>query len=751
MSNKRRLRSHMVSGSFVIGMAMTAVSLPPVAFAQNSAPSTEPAAMPELATDQRPANKKIDEVIVTAQKREQALFDVPLAVSAFSGQQLEDMGADSLTDIALSTPGFSVTESGPGVQTLQIRGISPAFGEATVGYLLDNITLTSFSSSQPDAATFDLASVEILRGPQGTLYGEGSMGGTVKLRTNKPLMGQWELIAQGGGFHTELGDPSYEANAAVNVPVTENSAARIVVGYADIGGFIDQKKLDRPNDNFNEKLNGRIRYLWDVTESIDVNILALGQKIEAGSANAADENYNQFDGSDIGIDDDSTAFSVDLNWDMGWSTLLFTNSYFTRDLEARFDGREGTVGSVTIFNATGIDLGPLDQTLSPILQDILDQGVEAVPLILGTNTDTVVSEARLQGSWDDRLYWTAGVYLQDQEETVRIAGDIITSVGLAVTVADTYRTSESLAYSVFGQAEYDFFPWMNLAIGGRYFVEDMTIIVEGEVNTQSANSNDDLRYEAFTPRVSLSFRGPENAFGFVDQSLLYMSYSRGFRSGGANTRTEGSGVSPTYDPDFIDNYEVGGKVIFFDNLLSVELAYYYYEWTDVQVIDQEEGAQLTSIANTGSTEANGIDWSVTLSPLPGLSLIYAGALIDTDYVTNSASKQKGDPVDFVPELQYSAAASYHTNVTDLIGLMGRVDYTYQDRSVQTNRSSGINREGDDVEMLNARLGIELPRWQLYLYGRNLLNRSGAMAPSLEERQPRPRPRQVGVQFNISLN
>lgn len=709
----------------------------------------------EASEEQAPAPRekdaRLDEVIVTAQKREQALFDVPIAVSAFSGQELEDMGADSLGDIALSTPGFSVTESGPGVQNLQIRGMSAAFGESTVGYLLDNITLTSFSDTQPDAATFDLASVEILRGPQGTLYGEGSMGGTVKLMTRKPVIGQFELIGQGGAFRTKGGDDSFEANAAINIPVTENSAARVVLGYADIGGYIDQLKLGRDNDNFNEKLNGRARYLWDVTDTLDVNFLVLGQKTEAGSSNAADPNYNQQDGSEIGIEDDSSAYSVDVNWDMGFSSLLVTSSYFTRDLEARFDGREGTVSSVTIRNATGFDLGPIDQIASPIVQQILAQGVEAVPLVLATQTDTFVGEARISGSWRDRLYWTGGAYLQQQDETVRIAGDLVAQGVSTVTVADTYRTSESTAYSIFGQVEYDFFPWMNLAVGGRYFVEDLTVRVRGEVTLQNSDSDDDLNYDAFTPRVTLSFRGPDQAFGFVDSSLLYTSYSRGFRSGGANTRTANSGVTPTYDPDFIDNYELGGKVILFDNLISLELAGYYYEWTDVQVIDQEDGAQLTSITNTGSTEAMGLDWGLTLVPINGLKLIYAGGIIDTEYVTNSASKQKGDPVDFVPELQYTLAASYHGVIKGDVSGMARIDYSHQDGSVQTSRTSGINRESEDLEIINARLGVELPRWQLYVYGRNLTDTNTAIAPSLEERQARPRPRSIGVQFNLTLN
>lgn len=706
----------------------------------------------------------LEEVLVTAQKREQALFDVPMAVSAFSGQTLEDMGADNLSDIAASTPGLTVAESAPGVQKLQIRGISANFGKATVGYQLDNISLTSFSSHQPDAATFDLASVEILRGPQGTLYGEGSMGGTIKLQTVKPSTEGWELIAQLNTFSTELGEDSKEANAAINIPVADKHAARLVLGYADIGGYIDQTELNRPDDNYNEKRNARLRYLWDISDTIDLNVMVMEQRIEAGSGNTADENYEQRDLSDIGIEDESSAYSIDLNWELPWFNVLFTNSLFTRELSARFDGREGTIDSFNedAINATlglpfALPIGPFED----LLQAAVGAGLGGVPIENEVETDTLVSELRLQGSWDERLYWTAGIFARKQDEFVSTFGELQTiAPGVAQPVADVATTSNSSVVSFFGQVEYDFTSWFNLAVGARYFEEDLDIHTRGIAGLETggpgsndATSDDYLDFEAFTPRITASFRAPEHLFGFVDQSMLYLSYARGFRSGGANIRTAANEVPAGFSPDFIDNYEIGGKMIFLDNRISLELAYYEYEWTDVQIIvDGTENGQpgLSYIANAGSTDASGFDWSLVVSPLQGLQLIYSGSHIDTEYTTNTASKIKGDPVDFVPDRQYALAAAYKRHLFADIGGFARADYTFQDDSVQTNRTTNTNLDSDDIRLLNARLGLESERWQLYLYGRNLEGEDGRLAPSQRERSARARPKQVGIQLNFSF-
>ncbi len=698
---------------------------------------------------------QVDEIIVTAQKRVQPLFDVPMSVSAFSGATLEDMGADTLSDIAAATPGFSVSESGPGVQSLQIRGIASAFGKATVGYQLDNVSLTSFSDTQPDAATFDLQSVEILRGPQGTLYGEGSMGGTVKLMTRKPDYDGWAFLGQGGYFLTEGGDPSAELNLATNMPVAGNQAARLVLGYAELGGFVDQVELQRPNDNYNRKLNARLRYLWEPAARWSASVMVLAGDIEAGSSNAADENYEQSDKAPVGIDDASQAYSLDLNYAAAWADVLLTSSFFTREIFATFDAREGTVNSLSV---EAIGRGVLGTSLPAItalegpLQAIATDTVDAVPTFLSDQNDSFVSELRLNGSGSERIFWTAGVHVRQQNEAVRVAGEIGLTEGAAVPLADTTNVSDSLSTSLFGQFEYDWTPWLNMAVGARYFREDLEVEIAGQVYGQSTDSHDTLRFTAFTPRLTFSLRAPDQRFAGVDSAMAYLTYARGFRSGGANTRIEGDdSIKPTYDPDTLDSYELGGKLIFWDRLLTVESAVYYMQWKDVQVVVQEEGSQLlTSIANAGNTEGLGVDWNITLAPLPGLQLIHSGAYLETEYVTDTDSKYRGDPVDFVPPLQYSFALAYSRPLWGRWGMMARADYNYQDPSVQTSRSSGISFQSEAVRMANLRIGLETERWQIYVFGRNLLDNEGPTAPQPDDRQPRARPPSYGLQASFDF-
>lgn len=695
---------------------------------------------------------KLEEIVVTAQKRAQPLYEVPMSVSAFSGDALEDMGADNLSDIAAATPGFTVSESGPGVQNLQIRGISSTFGKATVGYQLDNISLTSFADTQPDAATFDLASVEILRGPQGTLYGEGSMGGTVKLLTKKPDFAGWEFLGQGGYFLTDGGDASTEANFALNVPVTDDQAARLVLGYGDIGGFIDQEEMNRPNDNYNKKLNGRLRYLWEPSQEWSASFMVLAGAIDAGSSNAADENYTQRDKAPVGIDDASQAYSLDLNRSFGWADVLFTNSYFTRELTATFDAREGTVDSFSLEAIGRAVLGMTLPAIGPVegpLQDLATETIDGIPTVIADANDSFVSELRLNSVGLEKAFWTAGLYLKKQEETVRVAGTINTVEGADIVLADTENFSDSTVTSIFGQFEYDWTPWLNMAIGARYFREKLNVDITGEVYAQSTDSQDRLNFSAFTPRLTLSLRGPEDLWGFVDHMLGYVTYSQGFRSGGANTRIEGDdSVTPTYRPDTLNSYEIGGKLIFWDRLLTLESAVFYTDWRDVQVIVQEQGSQLlTSIANAGNTHGLGVDWIITLAPLEGLQLIHSGAYIDTEYVTTTDDKFAGDPVDAVPPLQYSFAAAYSRPVFGGWNMMARADYNFQDVSEYTSRTQGIFRKSDPIRMANVRIGLEGDRWQFYAYGRNLLDNEGLLAPSTPDRAPRARPPHYGVQLN----
>lgn len=694
-----------------------------------------------------------DTIVVTAQKREQLLAEVPMSVTALSGEELEKLGAENLRDIAAVTPSFSVVESGPGVQHLQMRGISSAHGQATVGYQLDNVSLASFSLTQPDAATFDLASVEILRGPQGTLYGEGSMGGTVKLITRQPRIGEWQAIAKGDAFLTDGGDPSVEANAALNVPLLDSAALRLAGGIADSGGYIDQVVLEEDNHNRARKKNGRARLRWEPGADWVVGAMALYQSIDAGSVNAADDEYKKYDGIDVGIDDHGRIFSVDVQWSPSFANLFWTASQFSRQNTVVFDARDAVVSQISV----GGFLPPGFEFLDAILRPIAEQLVRGSPGGYAVDTESRMTELRLSSNGLGPWTWTAGVYVRELDQLLELDASVqlntlpgLPSLAPAIPIIDVTTRTESLAGAVFGQLEYDWTDWLNTAIGARYFREKLDVASRGSAVVFDATSDDRLSYSAFTPRAVVSAKLADPGYDFLDRALFYLSYAEGFRSGGANIQAS-SEIPPTYDPDTLRAYELGTKLDLWSGLLIAELAIYYNRWDDVQVVIVPEGGtgNFSAIANSGNAEGKGVDWNLVLTPWPRVRLYQSGGYIDTHFITDTDSKRKGDPIDFVSPLTLAAGASlafdwFSGHASEL-----RVDYNYADVS-RYQRQGSFDRYSDPIRMLSARLSVDTGAVQFALYGRNLLDNEGALDANAPERQARARPPHYGIEMKIEF-
>lgn len=696
-------------------------------------------------TDNSRHRSAIEEVIVTAQKREQALIDVPMSVTAISGQALEEMGAASLLDISQVSPGFSVVEAGPGLQNLQMRGISSTFGKATVGYQFDSVSLTSFSLTQPDAATFDLAGVEVLRGPQGTLYGEGSMGGTIKLMSNTPKLDTWEGRLQFQARQTKDGDSGRDIDGMVNIPISERSALRIVASGGETGGFIDQPALNNENANYANQRNGRMRYHWEALNWLTVDAMVMAAKTDGGASNAADENYEQPDRTESNIDDEMYLYSLDLGFDFDFADVIFSNAYFDRDFLFNYDGREGVPGLLK----TGID--PLDVLAKPIILE----GVNSVPSTLLTQTKTLVSELRLSSKGAGRFYWIAGLYYRDFKENSGQSG-FISNRGLEVPLQNYIFESESESTAVFGQVEMDWTPWLNTALGARFFREHIVTQTRGSSGGMSIDNFDDDTYTAFTPRLTISLRAPDGWPGVAEHILGYVSVSEGFRSGGANIRFSDDSMTPafgddvpsTYDPDYITTYEVGGKVVFEGGRVTVEAAIFHNEWEEVQ--QATRGDTFSWIANVGNTEGTGVELNLMWSPLQGLNLNLSGAYIDTEFTSGSLAKEPGDPVDFVAPVTASAGVSYSFNWAEAYPGFVRIDYNYSDRSVYFDRGLNYDFESDVIRFVNARIGLEREAYQLYLFGRNLLDQRIAVDANRIEFQARSRPRTLGVELNVNF-
>lgn len=482
-----------------------------------------------------PAPKRraaIEEITVTAQKREQKLFDVPMSISAFSGESLKEMGAENLMDVAVATPGFSVSEDGPGVQSIQLRGIASAFGKSTAGYQFDNVPLTSAPGTQPDVPSYDLASIEILRGPQGTLYGEGSMGGTIKLGSNKPDFEGWEGTAMTGFSVTKDGAPSYDLKTAINMPLTDSQAMRLVLTKVEIGGYIDQTEFAIDNHNFAKKVNGRLKYRYEPNDFFMMSAMVMANETEAGSSNAADENYERRDQADVGVDDSGQIYNLDFDFDFDSWNVLIASSIFRRDIDVVFDIRDGVInaveGSVPV-PIPGFDPGSL-----------VSGTLGGTPAQFNNVNDTFANEIRFSGSPWPELFWTAGTYYKTGDDNQIIFSEIEAPDGSSIQpLVDTNKQIDSEVYSLFGQVEYDFTSWLNVALGTRYFREDVITDIDGTVITNDVTTYTDQTFSTVSSKFTMSLRSPDD-WGIANQAMGYFTVGEGFRSGGANIFYEGA-------------------------------------------------------------------------------------------------------------------------------------------------------------------------------------------------------------------
>lgn len=705
--------------------------------------------------------QRLDSIVVTAQKREQAIYDVPIAITGLSEDRMQKQGMKSLRDIAAVTPSFSVVETGPGIQKLQIRGISSAIlGAATVGYVLDNVSLTGFSDFTPDANTFDLASVEILRGPQGTLYGEGSMGGTVKLNTRQPKIGEWDFRARAEHFLTDGADGGTELSAAVNVPLGESLAMRVVGDAAKIGGFINEVRLGEDNYNSAEKKNGRARWSWLASDALTVNGLLLGQAIDARTSNAADENYERRDEKDLGIEDRSTIVATDATWNASFADVFGTLSSFQRHNIFTYDAREAVTEQVRL-GTVGAPISPGlggATPLDPLTVGAADQFIGGSPGTNEVDSDSQLAEVRLSSNDGESLFWIAGVYAQRKnvlaivDTTVALDLQGLPAPGGSPPVQVAYLTldSRSQATAIFGQLEYDWNDWFNTALGARYFQEKVRAENHGTILNERVDSIDNLNFSAFTPRAVGSFRLPPEWFANVDNWLAYVSYAQGFRSGGANIRSRPQ-VPPTFEPDTLITYELGSKLEMYQGYFTAELALFFNDWRDVQVevFPPNQGAiRIAAIQNAGNTQGLGVEWNFVINPRPRTSFYLTGSYIDTKYVKGSEIKMKGDFVDFVPAFGGAAGASYGFNWRDGVPGYARVDYNYT--GVSNYRvADGRLLSSDAVHFLSARIGLETQKFKLNLYGKNLLDFEGALDANLPEKQARARPPSYGVEVEFN--
>jgi len=704
------------------GTAIAALSAVP-AFAQDAAqPQTQ--AMGNAPADGN-AGTEGTTIIVTAQKRDEELQDVPLSISVVSGEELTEQGSASLVDYAGYVPGMQVTNTGtPGQGTITLRGIAALSGSSTVGIYLDEAPVGSSNiynratAFAIDLLPYDIQRIEVLRGPQGTLYGASSIGGLLKYVTVQPDPN--DLRVRGGveAFHIDGGDGfGWSANAMVSVPViADRLAVSGSLSWRSSPGWVDSvnnAELDDQNDY--EQIGGRAALLWRPTPELSVRLSGIWQTIEAegNGQYAADivtgerigdgRSFNNYLPEGFSFDLDYYAATVD--YDFGGAVLTSATTYS----ETR--------------SAQDTDASYIFGVLFPLLTGgAIPPG--RTPFTIDLGLEKFTQEVRLASPGGGRFDWLIGGFYTDETTTNQqlirsfdIAGNPIPPLDPLAVVAlpATYRE-----YAVFGNGTFRFSEQFNVTAGVRWARNEQTFrqISSGAV-VPVADDPGSSEESVFTYSVSPQFH-------FSEEAMIYARVASGYRPGGPNVILPG--VPPTVNADRITNYEVGVKADLAGGAVSVDVAAFYMDWSDIQVTRSFGG--INGQANGGKAESKGIEGTLILRPFPGLALTAIGSYTDATLSEDvpEISGFEGDRLPNVPKFSGALRADYEFRLGGRsTGTFG-VGLRHSGSRFSLVESDPLAARSEGYTSLDLNAGVSInERWTVRAYARNLLNDDGELS------------------------
>jgi iron complex outermembrane receptor protein len=700
-------------------------------------------------SDDAAADGQLQEVVVTATKRSQDAKDVPLSIGVVSGSDLTDLHVTSVEDISRLVPGISFAAhnngpNGPGQDNITIRGVSSTVGNPTVGIYLDEVPLITITGYEGDTEPrlVDVDRIEVLRGPQGTLYGASSEGGTVRFITNTPDSHEFSGWVRQEFSDTKDGGFNYDTKGVLNIPVVSDIfALRVSAEYGKESGYLDRYALDgsiaagtatagellrtRTNPDGNESVS--IKGLYTPSDDLSITPALLYQRYSVSDSSSfipATGLFNTYVPVP-GADTDSMLIpSLTVKKGLGFAELTSITSYVDRKVERQSDG--------TFFNSAAVAQFYLDTVGAPPYstnQHANDYILGNIPSPV-TFTDafnTWTQEFRLQSADDKaRIRWVAGAFVADQEWShldyepapgfgaafqsiygynINLDPVLNPSIGtpqfnpnfwandLMWTV---YDHNDVKQYALFGQIDADLLPNLHVGLGERYvWAEEKFSETGGGLfdfgggGTQGTPYLSSARFSTSTPKATLTL-------DVSDDTSLYASAGKGFRLGGATTPNTnavcleglaelGINSAPTsYGPDQLWSYEFGTKNVLFEKTLSINADMYYITWKNLQqtITIPICGGALN--ANVGDAEAIGGELEVRYKPpfLRGLT-ITANAGGEHAYITsssNTVTAQVGQDVLYTPKLTANVTANYTWLLSDTNNAFVLADYEYTGKS-----------------------------------------------------------------------
>jgi outer membrane receptor protein involved in Fe transport len=640
------------------------------------------------------ATGPLQEIVVTATRHEESLSKVPISVTALTGDDMDTRGIKDFQDVARFTPGVDIDNSG--TNNISIRGIASTGGAGTTGIYLDDTPIQmralAFNPDEALPKSFDIDRIEVLRGPQGTLFGSGSEGGTVRYITTQPSLTKTSVYSREEFSYTQGGAPSYEAGLAGGMPLIDGTlGVRATVWYRRDGGYIDRidpvtLATDQKNANYDETMLVRLAAVWAPTDKLTVTPSIYYQDryrndVESYWPLYSNPGQDRFVNADPTQRSDPDRFylpALKFEADLGASKLISNTSYYHRKEQTGYDGTLYNLGFYQTFFGTDFGLQ------SPLMLD--GNGVHLPagaanyrsPASVDNFQQNFTQEVRLQSNDPAaRLIWTTGVffsvnrqrYLEQihdpllNELTVAATGmnytDIFTDLDGNPTPFDPRYPNDSYflltnakdqQLAAFGEGTYALTDQLKLTLGARFSQSkySFTSLTGGpQLFNAPTTVGADKNENSFTPKASIAYQmDPRN--------LYYFTYAKGFRPGGGNNPVPYAacaqdfqslgvpGAPLTFNSDTVNSFEVGAKNNI-DNRIKIASSVYYIRWNNIQQTVVPPVCQISFIANLGTAVAKGLDLQAEVALTDSFTLELATGYTDARYTQDSRLTPTEDP------------------------------------------------------------------------------------------------------------
>lgn len=677
----------------------------------------------ELRSSQSQSAGELEEIVVTAQKYRQAAFDVPISMTVIGGADLKALRIEGLEDLQFYVPGMFVDNEGNSIR-ITIDGISNLTGQgALVGTYLDEADVTSEGSFGIDLNSYDMSRVEVLKGPQGTLYGEGAVGGTVRYITNRPVLSEFQMTADVAALFDQYGAPEERVETAVNVPVIQDAfALRIATDLDNGGGWINQPATNRKAINSRNLADARIEARWDPLATLTVDAMEVIHRETSGPY--AGENpagiYTQVFGPTTTpqLTDNYDVSNVTINWNPGLVSVVNSTTYFTHHNDESNDGTEY-------------------QLTAPPSQ----QYQQYFPLYNSVD-ESVSDELRVAGSGGERWRWMLGGFFKTLDDSTPLTLYYFGLPGpsgspLPPPYPD-FGHVHSNSKSAFSDTNYRLFGSLVLGAGVRYFKDGQGALLVGDAGPEKAE------FTSVDPRFYARYRLSRNV-------NVYASAAKGFRSGGFN----GLGY-PQYQPERLWTYDLGTKASLLNGRMSINADAFLSDYNGYQIVGIPPGQSLNITSNAGNARVKGAEGEVAWSPADEWRLGVNGDYVNGRFTSISVQGSQynvADPVDDVPRYQVTASAQRDLHWRDRSGFV-RIDYTQRARATLRARDIGpwYYSQSDYMYLLGFHAGIDwTSRLAFGFFAQNLLNVRGFVgSDQIEMYAPREQPRTFGVSFDIKI-